>query len=450
MSIVFKSLYKSVPLGTFASRSLVSLPASSLSRKPIFHQDASHSAAFQLWKQCYSSKPPPKLDGLAAQTLLGVLEDPPSDKESNDKETPKAPSSKTNALSSSLKVAFFTSLFLGGVWMVGAPGEDFDDTEVSPNAFYSRATTRISRYFTSFMEPAFEKLLPDPLPHGYQKDYTLVINLNDTLIHSSWDAQHGWRVAKRPGIDYFLGYLARYYEIVLFTHSSGFAAEPLLDKVDSYRAIQYRLYKDAITYKNGKYIKDLSKLNRDLSKVIIMDWDDDAISFQPENAIRLRPWKGERDQPELKEYIPFLERIALSNAADVRPILAAYEGKDIPSTFAQRQAEYRKKLTEELANPQGAESEEKSSGFGLRTIFGGSRVAVQQQYQQHMDMYHHSQMMQKQFEEEAALVKQEVDRMREAEREAFQKMLDSRPKKTTLWKMFVEFSEGSMQPPQPV
>lgn len=29
--------------------------------------------------------------------------------------------------------------------------------------------------------------------------------------------QHGWRTAKRPGVDYFIAYLSQFYEIVIFT-----------------------------------------------------------------------------------------------------------------------------------------------------------------------------------------------------------------------------------------
>ena len=29
--------------------------------------------------------------------------------------------------------------------------------------------------------------------------------------------EHGWRTAKRPGVNYFLAYLSQFYEIVLFT-----------------------------------------------------------------------------------------------------------------------------------------------------------------------------------------------------------------------------------------
>lgn len=29
--------------------------------------------------------------------------------------------------------------------------------------------------------------------------------------------EHGWRTMKRPGIEYFIGYLSQFYEIVIFT-----------------------------------------------------------------------------------------------------------------------------------------------------------------------------------------------------------------------------------------
>ena len=68
-----------------------------------------------------------------------------------------------------------------------------------------------------FNEPAFEKLLPPPAPEPYRRPYTLLLDLDELLIHSEWTREHGWRTAKRPGLDYFLGYLSQYYE-VLFPH----------------------------------------------------------------------------------------------------------------------------------------------------------------------------------------------------------------------------------------
>lgn len=84
-------------------------------------------------------------------------------------------------------------------------------------------------------------------------------------------------------------------------------AMPLLDKLDPYQYAMYRLYREATRYVDGKYVKDLSHLNRDLSKVIIMDSNPDSFSLQPENGIALKPWKGEVKDQGLLEYIPFLE-----------------------------------------------------------------------------------------------------------------------------------------------
>ena len=42
--------------------------------------------------------------------------------------------------------------------------------------------------------------------------------------------------------------------------------------------IMYKLYRDATRYVNGTHLKDLSSLNRDLKKVIVIDWNKDHIS----------------------------------------------------------------------------------------------------------------------------------------------------------------------------
>lgn len=38
-----------------------------------------------------------------------------------------------------------------------------------------------------FNKPAFEKLLPDPLPPPHQRPYTLCIDLEHLLVSSTWD-----------------------------------------------------------------------------------------------------------------------------------------------------------------------------------------------------------------------------------------------------------------------
>ncbi|UKZ80335.1 mitochondrial inner membrane protein required for protein import [Trichoderma virens FT-333] len=207
----------------------------------------------------------------------------------------------------------------------------------SPALWWQRTRARWGESVSYYQDPAFEKLLPDPDP-SFERPYTLCISLDDMLIHSEWTREHGWRVAKRPGMDYFVRYLSQYYELVLFTTS------PMATK-----------------YEDGEIVKDLSYLNRDLSKVIILDTNASHVRKQPENAVILEPWKGDANDKELVALIPFLEYIHTMQYSDVRKVLKSFEGKHIPTEFARREAIARREF-----NKQRAEKSKhgKPSGMG--------------------------------------------------------------------------------------
>ena len=52
--------------------------------------------------------------------------------------------------------------------------------------------------------------------------------------------------------------------------------------------------------------QDLACLNRDLSKVIIVDCDPKAISLQPQNALMLPNWNGDDSDTTLIDVAAFL------------------------------------------------------------------------------------------------------------------------------------------------
>lgn len=54
-------------------------------------------------------------------------------------------------------------------------------------------------------------------------------------------------------------------------------------------------------------MQDLSYLNRDLSKVVLLDTNPDHASLQPENAIIIPKWDGTPGDKGLVDMIPFLE-----------------------------------------------------------------------------------------------------------------------------------------------
>lgn len=66
-------------------------------------------------------------------------------------------------------------------------------------------------------------------------------------------------------------------------------------------------------------MKDLSKLGRPLSDVIIIDNSPLSSLFQPENAIPCTSWYEDKNDRELLHLIPILEK--LSKVPDVRVII---------------------------------------------------------------------------------------------------------------------------------
>jgi mitochondrial import inner membrane translocase subunit TIM50 len=157
-------------------------------------------------------------------------------------------------------------------------------------------------------EPSREKLLPDPLKYPYvQPKYTLVLEMKDVLVHPDWTYQTGWRFKKRPGVDYFLENLARHYEIVVYTADQGMTVFPILDALDPNGFIMYRLVRDATHFVDGHHVKNLANLNRDLEKVIVVDWDPNSTKLQPENTFNIPRWSGNDDDTTLFDLVAFLK-----------------------------------------------------------------------------------------------------------------------------------------------
>lgn len=151
---------------------------------------------------------------------------------------------------------------LGGTVYMGRNWDSEEEARAHKDApsgwgvglFWNRIKARMNSFTSYYSDPAFEKLLPDEDP-SLRQPYTLVLSLEDLLVHSEWTREHGWRVAKRPGVDYFLRYLNQYYELVLFTSVPSMMADQVLRKLDPFRIIRWPLFREATKYKDGEYVK---------------------------------------------------------------------------------------------------------------------------------------------------------------------------------------------------
>ncbi|XP_010241410.1 PREDICTED: mitochondrial import inner membrane translocase subunit TIM50-like [Nelumbo nucifera] len=204
----------------------------------------------------------------------------------------------------------------------------------------------IEQQVRGFTEPLSEKLLPDLHPLE-QHVFTLVLDLNETLIHSDWKRDRGWRTFKRPGVDSFLEHLAQFYEIVVYSDQLSMYVDPILERLDKKGCIHYRLSRSATRYQDGKHYRDLSKLNRDPSRILYVSGHALESSLQPENCVPIKPWKLEADDTALLDLIPFLEYVAHHRPADIRLVLASYQGRDIATEFIERSKEHQRRMQEQ-------------------------------------------------------------------------------------------------------
>ncbi|KAJ8460026.1 hypothetical protein OPV22_032952 [Ensete ventricosum] len=204
----------------------------------------------------------------------------------------------------------------------------------------------IEDHVRGFTEPSSEKLLPDLHPQE-QHVFTLVLDLNETLVYSDWKRDRGWRTFKRPGVDAFLEHLAKFYEIVVYSDQLSMYVDPVLERLDQKGCIRYRLSRAATKYVNGKHYRDLSKLNRDPSRILYISGQALESSLQPENSVPIKPWKLENDDTALLDLIPFLEYVAVHRPADIRPVLASYQGHDIASEFIERSKEHQRRMQDQ-------------------------------------------------------------------------------------------------------
>ena len=154
------------------------------------------------------------------------------------------------------------SLSISGILYLGRNWEDEEEERRHPGTpsgwgimlFVNRARARLQGTMDYYTEPTFKKLLPDPDPI-WERPYTLVLSLEDLLVHQEWSREHGWRMAKRPGVDYFLRYLSNYFELVIFTSVPAMSGELIIRKLDPYRIVMWPLFREATRYRNGQYIK---------------------------------------------------------------------------------------------------------------------------------------------------------------------------------------------------
>ena len=120
------------------------------------------------------------------------------------------------------------------------------------------------------------------------------------------------------GAEKFIKILSQYCEIVIFTASTEEYANIVIDGLDCSDEISFRLYRQHTNVINGYNVKDLSKLGRDISKMIIIDNIEENYNLQPDNGLNISDFEGDENDNELIFLLEDLMEIVQKKGIDVR------------------------------------------------------------------------------------------------------------------------------------
>jgi len=170
---------------------------------------------------------------------------------------------------------------------------------------------------------------------GYEGKKTLVLDLDETLVHCSdldccsapdvhlpVQFPNGEEVLAslhiRPYVQECLQAANQDYEVIVFTASHQCYADVVLDYLDPDGSlVHHRLYRENCILVQGLYVKDLRILrNRDLERVVIVDNAVYSFGYQLDNGIPIISWVEDRQDRELLNLVDYMKLLAA--AEDIR------------------------------------------------------------------------------------------------------------------------------------
>ena len=199
----------------------------------------------------------------------------------------------------------------------------------------SKENSRINKAFTHIIKRNnkinYNNLIIIPyLPLKTSKDkyqYTLVLDLDETLISFRINQTGKGILKMRPGLFNFLKRVKNKYELVVFTAGTKEYADPIIDIIEQKeKFFVKRLYRQHTIYRDNTFIKDLTKLGRDLSKIIIVDNMPQNFRLQKENGILINNYFGQDNGDNTLQLLgDILLKIAQSQGKDVRNEIKKYK-----------------------------------------------------------------------------------------------------------------------------
>ena len=134
-----------------------------------------------------------------------------------------------------------------------------------------------------------------PLMDCDKHKFSLAVELDETLVHYCEEGDN-YFAKVRFGSENFLKNLSNFFEIIIISNSSQEYSNIIIDNLNKNGKcyVKHRIYTEDFNEN-----QDLSKINRDLDKILFICHDYDFINAPKENIILLREFLGEEEDREI-------------------------------------------------------------------------------------------------------------------------------------------------------
>ena len=201
------------------------------------------------------------------------------------------------------------------------------------NQFYRDKILKINRINSSFLcseilnTKNIIKAFPPYIANPTKKQYTLVISLDETLIHFKvLNIEDNKGVIQlRPGLIEFFDAIKPYYEIIVFSSSNKKYTDLIINSIDDKKKyIDHRLWRDHCIIISNDFVKDISRIGRPINKIVIVDNIPQNFRLHKENGIYIKSFYGDNSNDKILFSLnKILINIAL-NEGDIREGIKKY------------------------------------------------------------------------------------------------------------------------------
>jgi len=130
------------------------------------------------------------------------------------------------------------------------------------------------------------------------RGWTLVLDLDETLVHTNGDDM----TLFRPHVETFLSQVFAWFDkVVVFTAGTKPYADPILDTLEKMSNIKFhnRLYRESCTHTPAGWVKDMTKVQTNLRRLLIVDNTPTSYSLQPQCGVAIPSYWGQKNDVEL-------------------------------------------------------------------------------------------------------------------------------------------------------